>query len=247
MSKYICNICLKDFKVKSHYDEHKYKRKKTCISPNILSQKLSKNNISIQLENNKKSEKQNINIVNNKSCLCKYCNKILSNKYNVERHMLICKIIKQEVIKNNENAMLKEEIAILKKQMSEIINNVNNINNDIINDIIKIDTKQTNNTNKKIVNIIDDEKDEINEVIKPISLRLNNIVILSRSKDNYINATQLCKACDKNLSNWILLDSTKELIKILELKDSIPALEINKEKYLDSSKISDTFSAIYFF
>ena len=33
MSNYICDTCFKDFKVKSHYDDHKLKRKKPCKPP----------------------------------------------------------------------------------------------------------------------------------------------------------------------------------------------------------------------
>ena len=43
MSKYICDICRKDFKVKSHYDEHKYNRKKPCKLTVINSQNVINN------------------------------------------------------------------------------------------------------------------------------------------------------------------------------------------------------------
>ncbi len=45
-----------------------------------------------------------------------------------------------------------------------------------------------------------------------MALRLNNILIESRSIDNFINATQLCKAGGKVFAKWYRLDSTKELI-----------------------------------
>ena len=62
-------------------------------------------------------------------------------------------------IKNNENVMLKEEIAILKKQMSEIMNKPQVINNNITN----------NNDNKNIVvnnniNIIAFDKVDVNNL-----------------------------------------------------------------------------------
>jgi hypothetical protein len=54
----------------------------------------------------------------------------------------------------------------------------------------------------------------------------NNIVIVSRSEDNYINATQLCQAGNKKFNHWFSLDSTKQLINALESKAGIAALEL---------------------
>jgi KilA-N domain/T5orf172 domain len=49
-----------------------------------------------------------------------------------------------------------------------------------------------------------------------MSLKLNNMVIESRSSDNFINATQLCKAGGKKFGHWFQLDQTKRLISSLE-------------------------------
>jgi predicted nucleic acid-binding Zn-ribbon protein len=73
-----------------------------------------------------------------------------------------------------------------------------------------------------------------------MSLVLNNIVIESRKSDNFVNATQLCKAGGKKFSHWINLDSTKELIKELEksLHAGIPAckklIDVSKSKHKGS-------------
>jgi hypothetical protein len=49
------------------------------------------------------------------------------------------------------------------------------------------------------------------------TLVLNDIIIESRTSDNFVNATQLCKAGGKKLfADWYRLDSTKELIRVLE-------------------------------
>ena len=48
-----------------------------------------------------------------------------------------------------------------------------------------------------------------------IGLILNNQIIQFRKSDNYINATQLCKAGGKNFGHWYSLEGTKELISIL--------------------------------
>ncbi len=75
------------------------------------------------------------------------------------------------------------------------------------------------------------------------ALVINKISIESRKEDNFINATQLCKAGGKKFNNWYQLDSTQELIQ--ELKRSLrnshavnPAcekiVEISKSKYKGS-------------
>ena len=48
------------------------------------------------------------------------------------------------------------------------------------------------------------------------TLILNDIVIIARKEDSFINATQLCKAGNKLFNAWYRLDTTKELIKELE-------------------------------
>ena len=49
-----------------------------------------------------------------------------------------------------------------------------------------------------------------------VNIKLNNIVIEARKDDNFINATQLCKAGGKTFKDWHRLNSTKELITELE-------------------------------
>ena len=49
------------------------------------------------------------------------------------------------------------------------------------------------------------------------NLVLSGIVIESRKSDNFINATQLCKAGKKEFNHWYSLKTTKNLIKTLEL------------------------------
>lgn len=58
-----------------------------------------------------------------------------------------------------------------------------------------------------------------------LPLTLNNIIIESRSSDNFINATQLCKAGGKYFTHWYHLQTTTELIREFtaqNLKHGIP-------------------------
>jgi hypothetical protein len=54
-------------------------------------------------------------------------------------------------------------------------------------------------------------------------LTLNNVTIISRHPDHYVNATQLCQAGAKKFNDWYRLDSTKELIAVLSSDAGIPA------------------------
>jgi hypothetical protein len=54
-------------------------------------------------------------------------------------------------------------------------------------------------------------------------LTLNNVTIISRHPDHYVNATQLCQAGSKKFNDWFGLESTKELIAVLSSDAGIPA------------------------
>ena len=71
--------------------------------------------------------------------------------------------------------------------------------------------------------------DDTNEN-KPMNLILNNHIIQFRETDGYINATQLCKAGGKNFGHWNSLESTKELIRVLESNIGIPILDLIDKK-----------------
>jgi hypothetical protein len=156
---------------------------------------------------------------------CRNCNKIF---YNVKTRWSHEKICKTKINLLEENNKLKIENEKLKKnnQLAPIssTNNKDNINNQLINIIV-------NKTKKieQLKNIIEEkesvESKKEKEVIisSTTSLTLNNIVIISRSEDNYINATQLCQAGGKKFSHWYSLDTTKELINEAASDAGIPA------------------------
>ena len=64
------------------------------------------------------------------------------------------------------------------------------------------------------------------------NLMLSGIVIESRKSDNFINATQLCKAGKKEFNNWYSLKTTKNLIKTLEL-------DVNSNPDISGLKVVD--------
>jgi len=78
------------------------------------------------------------------------------------------------------------------------------------------------NKKKKTLNAINNKKDFSGKLI------INGIIIESR-EDGMVNATALCKAGNKRFSNWYQLDSTKELLTVLQdefLTTGIPVVKI---------------------
>lgn len=61
-------------------------------------------------------------------------------------------------------------------------------------------------------------------------LTLNNVTIISRHPDHYVNATQLCQAGGKKFNDWYRLDSTKDLITVLSTDAGIPASVLVESK-----------------
>jgi hypothetical protein len=100
------------------------------------------------------------------------------------------------------------------------------MNNQLIN-IIEDKNKKIVELNNQLKSIDNTEQITVNQQITQInSLMFNDVIIVSRSEDNYINATQLCQAGNKKFNHWFSLDSTKQLINALESKAGITALEL---------------------
>ena len=163
--------------------------------------------------------------------------------------------LKNQIFKLTINQLPKKsEFTKINKNIKKLEDNIpakssQLINNQLINVIIDKDKKleELDNINKKFyednqIDLFDNDikklknkiiicDDTINELDNnPINLILNNQIIQFREIDNYINATQLCKAGGKKLSHWINLDNTKELINILASNAGIPALDLIDKK-----------------
>ena len=191
--------------------------------------------------NPKNIELYTLNLEINKNS-CKYCNKIFNKKYGVNRHLKICKT------KNDVVEQLKTENDILKQNTEKSVNNDENNNENYItnNRLIDIITDKNKTIEKlkeeKTDNIIVIEKKEHQVLI------INDIVITSRIEDNYVNATQLCQAGNKKFNDWFRLDTTKELINVLESETGIPASQLidikkgNSEKFIQGSWVHPDLS-----
>ena len=200
-----CKYCNKKFKRKDYLKKHldiacKLKKEKE-VENNIMMKKITNLEEKINILETKKPGKANISNTN-----------ITINQTNNE-------IVEKKLQTTNNITKITDT-------------NSNPINEQLFNIIVKKDKKiEELNTNKnKLINIIDDEKEENNYKLNTITL--NNIVIQSRKEDNYINASQLCQAGNKNFSDWISLDSTKELIKVIENDTSISASQLIDNNWL---------------
>ena len=137
------------------------------------------------LNNHMKNAKYCIKLRNEQQNIifqCGKCNKILSSKYRKETHEKICN-------SNTVEDDNKLEIRLLKQRLEDKDNMIKELN------------KERENITSKIV----DNTLGSNKVIKPIfnkSLVLNDITIIARPGDGFINATQLCQAGGKEFSNW---------------------------------------------
>jgi hypothetical protein len=154
----------------------------------------------------------NINIeVNSEvnSCKCKYCNKVYTRNDSLLRHINTSTLCKQK----------KEfdELHALNEIKNPNENDKYTVNFQLINMIVEKSRKIEELTNKieGNKNVSSDEVN-INKMKESSTIVLNDIVIIARSEDNFINATQLCKAGNKKFNDWYRLDITKELIKELE-------------------------------
>ncbi len=226
LDNHICNICNKIYSsYKSLWNHNKEFHKNKNNEFNIVN--------------------TNVKII--KSLTCELCNKIFNNRPAKSIHKKKCaekcKLEKATIIKkqqqleennkikqleeNNKINQLEEKNKVLEETIKELKNQPS-INNQLIN--LLVDKTKT----------IDDLKTKINENkpnnnIQPIqTLKLNNIDIISRCEDNYINATQLCQAGGKQFADWYLLESTKKLINEAEIN-----MKINISQLIDIKKEND--------
>ena len=159
---------------------------------------------------------------------CENCNKEFNTRQSKSKHKKKCTVTNKidDLKEKNKIKQLEETIKELKTQPL--------INNQLINLIVdktniieelknKIDeTKSNNNLPIKINNNI--------QLQQYKTLKLNNVNIISRCQDNYINATQLCQAGNKQFYHWFCLNITLLIEAVYESEIPISQLiNIKKE------------------
>jgi len=170
---------------------------------------------------------------------CEFCLKSFTCNKNLNEHLQTCK----EKKKKEYTKDFVTKIKRLKEENRKNMKKIDDLQNENKKKLLTLSEEKDSYYTQKL-----DEKDKyifkLEETIKnkdksimeiaiarfnvdtEISpeLIINNITVSSR-EDGYVNATQLCHAGKKNVNEWYDLESTKELIKVLETELGIPVLE----------------------
>jgi hypothetical protein len=169
---------------------------------------------------------------------CEFCKKKYAQKKGLISHIDLCeekielnKKKQQDYVKNLElengrllqvENILKEKLKIQDEYIAKLEGRVSSLQK-TISDIASQPTYTYENTptipiplHEQMESIFNDDiKNDDNDIVCS-EITINDIVIISRPIDHYIDATQLCKAGGKKFEDWLSLDSTKEFIREIE-------------------------------
>ena len=160
-----------------------------------------------------------------KTSKCHICNRSFTSKNNLNIHLESCESYFRTIIepKNKQIINLTQEaekykllyqdtLKLHKNTMDILERTLQKSNTTVIN-ITDYESEEIPlNINEKLNSVISDEDDNKIEVS---TYTLNDISVIFRHKDDYINASKLCESGNKKFIDWIYLESTKELIDIL--------------------------------
>jgi len=152
---YKCKICEKEFKQKCHYENH-LNRIRPCVKLTKISS-LNPQNPSNLLKNNSKTLKK----------ICYYCGYETERKDNYNRHLLSCKIKKQEIEEKEE--ILNKLLSTIDQQ-KEQINQLIKTNENLINQMKVCKTqnnkniKHQNNGTINNINIVAFGKEDLSKI-----------------------------------------------------------------------------------
>jgi hypothetical protein len=177
----------------------------------------------------------NVNCLKKPKIICEICNKEFNTRQSKSKHKKKCKEINNNKIEQlegkNKIKQLEATIKELKEQPS--------INNQLINLIV-----DKTNTIEELKTKIDENKTDNNSLIEINNnlqlihtLKLNNIDVISRNEDNYVNAIQLCQAGGKQFNDWYLLESTKKLLDNASIDIEIPISQLIDIKQENNNEV----------
>jgi hypothetical protein len=218
-----CQFCRLVFNRKDNLKRH---MDKFCKVKKI--QYEEKENILLIKDGQNKKQENEIKELKEKYTKLQFDNKNLQKNYkNLQKNYNEIEKSNKELYNNNKN------LFKCNKKLEDEINEYNtiiNINNKQINELKNINTINNNLIKYEELTNDTDNENESNNII------INNNIIMSREIDKYINVTQLCKAGNKKFNDWNSLDSTKNLISVLESEAGIPASQLIDIKKGKSTK-----------
>jgi len=136
MQQIQCNICGKIFDRKYNYERHINNSRKcipkhviSVVSPPMFTKTVEEIKKEIQkdyLKNHPKTSELNISNTNSNTN-CPYCNRLYSTKFNLNKHLKKCPLLKHpsEITKDRED-LYKERIKLLESQVLELTKKVGN-------------------------------------------------------------------------------------------------------------------------
>jgi hypothetical protein len=260
MVNYICKNCNKNFNRKSNYDYHINNKKKPCNQHLLISHQSSvtpqncsvtpqqcsvtpqqcsvipQNNLTY-LEGSDKVKLNNIEL-NLKIYKCDKCDKEFKKKFNLNRHLITCKIQKklQELKKKLQEPKIEPKI----EAKTEPKNNMVNIDELDIDDQTKIILTVLLNQNKKLleeIDLIKSKNNKLEEVINKID-KIDKIDKKKIIKTNNINTTNTNTNITTNIlnnqsntiNNTIILAHGKEDLSKIELETIMGCMSTFKHR-----------------
>lgn len=185
---------------------------------------------------------------------CEFCKKKYAQKKGLISHIDLCeekmeldKKKQQDYVKNLElengrllqvETIFKEKLKIQDEYITKLEERISSLQK-TISDIASQPSHTYEHTptvipiplHEQMESIFNDGVKVDDDDIVCSEITINDIVIISRPIDHYIDATQLCKAGGKKFEDWLSLDSTKEYIMEIESVKGIPSsllIETNK-------------------
>ena len=191
---------------------------------------------------------------------CEFCKKKYAQKKGLISHIDLCeekieldKKKQQDYVKNLElengrllqdETILKEKLKIQDGYITKLEERVSSLQK-TVSDIAAQPIYTYENTptvipiplHEQMESIFNDDdiKNDDNDIVCS-EITINDIVIISRPIDHYIDATQLCKAGGKKFEDWLSLDSTKEFTREIESIRGIPSLLLIETNKGDTSR-----------
>lgn len=261
-----CEYCFKSFYQVSNLNKHV---KLNCKIKKKLDEEKNKelNDIKVLMEIDKQLIKQNDELKKQNNELKKQNDELKNDLLKLSLKQI--PKITNNIRKLEKTIPASTNLEISNQLVNKIIEKEKKIDSmdielNFLNEILDTDTKQKiknkiiiyddysisncsfnyeeNDKNGKTDKTDKTDKEEYKLYNKSINLILNNQIIEFRKYDNYINATQLCKAGGKKLNDWLNLDYVKNLILMLESKAGILSCNlIDKIKMTSNNYIEYTW------